>query len=383
MKTETRQREEQLVEILHEIAAAGVADNVDPWPDIRARVKSVRRRSRRAALMPRTRLGWALGVLAAALALSTMVYAVGPFIGRVFRIVPSWQYLEEKQLFQDIDLSQTVDGVTVTLRKVYADANQILVGYSVTGLPDPPFHIEAALTDEKGALLRELHSAGVTGSSDLLQVTLPEGDGSYVVAFDGSAIKGTPASLHLHLTMRLARWVPVTPKAEATVVDGQPLEPPAAVQASVPVMYDNGSAVGPFAFDFAVAFLPAWVAEVQETTHASGVAVRLERVVVTPSETRTTLCFEPPAGGGDVTDWTAIGNLHTGFGHNYELTYETRDRYVLADGDICHVLGLMAPLGDQRGKWTLKVTELVGFELIEPYGERRVAGPWVFRFRVP
>jgi hypothetical protein len=43
----------------------------------------------------------------------------------------------------------------------------------------------------------------------------------------------------------------------------------------------------------------------------------------------------------------------------------------------------MAPLGDQRGKWTLKVTELLGFELQEPYGESRVAGPWVFRFRVP
>jgi hypothetical protein len=289
MKTETRQREERLVEILHEIAAADVADNVDLWPDIQARAKPVQRQSRWAGLMPTTRLGWALGVLAAALALSTMVYAVGPIVSRVFQIVPSWQYLEEKQLLQDIDLTQTVDGVTVALEKVYADANQILVGYSVTGLPDPPFHIEAALTDEKGAVLRGLHSAGVTGSSDLLQVTLPEGDGSYVVAFDGSAIKGTPASLHLHLTMRLTRWVPVTPRAEATGVDGQSLEPPSAVQASVPVMYDEGSSVGPFVFDFAVAFLPAWVAEVQETTRAAGVAVRLERVVVTPSETRTTL----------------------------------------------------------------------------------------------
>ena len=313
----------------------------------------------------------------------TMLSVFGHRQFAVCRFSPALQlraYLEEKHLLQDVDLMQTVDGVTVTLEKVYADANHILVGYSVSGLPDPPFHFEATLTDERGTVFREVTSAGVTGTSDLLKVTLPEGDGSYLVAFDGSAVEGTPATLQLRLVMQLSRWIPVTPEAEPSTVDGLPVEPPAAMQASVPVMYEKGSTVGPFAFDLSVPFLPARVAEVQQTAHASGVDVRLERVIVTPSETRAVLCFTPPA---SELDWTAVGSLHTGLGRDYELTYEVRDRVEQADGQLCYVFGLLAPLNEQRGAWTLKVTELVGFEMKEPYGQNRLAGPWVFRFRVP
>ncbi len=41
------------------------------------------------------------------------------------------------------------------------------------------------------------------------------------------------------------------------------------------------------------------------------------------------------------------------------------------------------PLYDQRGEWTLTVTELVGFDLAQPGEQTRLAGPWVFHFRVP
>ena len=45
--------------------------------------------------------------------------------------------------------------------------------------------------------------------------------------------------------------------------------------------------------------------------------------------------------------------------------------------------GFFAPLYDQRGEWTLTVTELVGFDPAGPGEQTRLAGPWVFRFRVP
>ena len=49
----------------------------------------------------------------------------------------------------------------------------------------------------------------------------------------------------------------------------------------------------------------------------------------------------------------------------------------------CYGHGFLAPLYDQRGEWTLTVTELVGFDLAPPYEQTRLAGPWVFHFRVP
>ena len=49
----------------------------------------------------------------------------------------------------------------------------------------------------------------------------------------------------------------------------------------------------------------------------------------------------------------------------------------------CYCYGFLAPLYDQRGEWTLTVTELVGFDLAGQGEQTRLAGPWVFRFRVP
>jgi hypothetical protein len=381
MKTKDLNKD-RLSPMLHEIAAEGVPDSTDLWPSIRAHLKPNRRRVRLAALRPATRLGWAGLVLAAVLVVSTVAYALGPIISSVFEMTPSWQYLEEESLLQDIDLRQTVDGVTVTLAKVYADANQILVGYGVSGLANQDVHIEVTLTDEKGTEFRKLQGAGVTGTSELLGVTVPEGDGSYLVAFDGAAVEGAPAALQLRLVMQLNRWVPVTPEPGPATIDGQPVEPPAAVQSSVPVTYEKGSTVDPFTFDFRVPFLPARVVDVQQTAHASGMAVRLERVIVAPSETRFITCF-PPSGNEEMEWVAATGTLHTGLGRNYELGYELRDRFVRADGQMCYVYGFLAPLADQHGTWRLKMTELVGFEMKEPYGQNRIAGPWVFRFRVP
>jgi len=48
-----------------------------------------------------------------------------------------------------------------------------------------------------------------------------------------------------------------------------------------------------------------------------------------------------------------------------------------------HLRGDRIQLYDQRGEWTLTVTELVEFDLTQPGEQTRLAGPWGFRFRVP
>ena len=147
-------------------------------------------------------------------------------------------------------------------------------------------------------------------------------------------------------------------------------------------------------------FIPGRVAEVNQTVEAAGVTVRLERVVVTPSETRVIVCFEPPDGGQ--REWAPILTLEAG---NEQHVAATVSRPFYESGqEGCYRSSFLASLHDQRGEWTLTVSELVGEDISRLESQilrqadsavvemdaveatefqTRLAGPWVFRFRVP
>lgn len=124
--------ERRIVQSLHEIAGQAVPDDLDLWPAIRARV-APRHRSRWVHLKPTTRPGWALLVLALCLALGAGAWAVSPIVDRLFRVDSGLNHVGQTGLGQDLALSQTVDGVTVTLEQAYADANRIAIGLTVRG----------------------------------------------------------------------------------------------------------------------------------------------------------------------------------------------------------------------------------------------------------
>ncbi len=375
-------KEQQVTRSLQKLAEQEVPNNLDLWPAIKARLQPRQRTSRPARWMPVTRLGWASLVLGALLLFGGVAYGLNPALSQVFRLFfPGWQHIEEAQLAQEVNLSQTLDGVTVTLERAYADANEIIIGYTVKGLTDQKLHFSRInLTDEQGTVFSEMAGAGVTGVSDILgvRVQLPPGEGAYVTAFDASPVKGTPASLRLHLTMHLAKLVPADQAPPAPTI---PLpEPSNSTVVIAPAMTLREEVVGgPFTFNFSVPFIPGRVAEVNQTVEAAGVAMRLERVVVTPSEARAILCFDPP-GGNKV--WTLIAALETG--HGQEVSGGFVSRLEGVNGEDCHRVSYPNPLTSRSGLWTLTVTELVGTDLSkQPSEDVRLAGPWVFRFRVP
>jgi hypothetical protein len=373
-------KEQQVTQILHEFAEREVPASLDLWPLIRARLQPQRRALRRAPWMPATRLGWAGLMLGAILLFGGVAYALNPALSQVFRqFFPGWRHIEEAHLAQELHLSQTLDGVTVTLERAYADANEIVVGYTVKGLTDQRLHVSRInLTDEQGTVFSEMAGAGVTGASDILGVQLPPGEGAYVTSFDASPVEGTPASLRLRLTMHLAKLVPVD---QAPPTPTTPLtEPSSSTVIVVPAMTLREEIVGgPFTFDFSVPFIPGRTVEVQQTVEAAGVAVRLKRVVITPSETRATVCFEPSDGG--TREWTLIAALDAGDGQELFAGMVSR---LSGDGEAnCHRVTYPAALTRRSGLWTLTVTELIGCDPTRPGEDVRLAGPWVFRFTVP
>jgi len=388
-------KKQQVTKILQEIAEQEVPDNVDLWPAIRARVQPQRRSSRWAQLMPATRLGWAFMALVLCLAFGAVAYAVVPVVSRLFQQEAGLRHVEQANLVQELNLSQTIDGVTVTLERAYADANRIVVGFTIkdpNGQRYDAGHL--TLSDMTGTVFSPTIGFGVTGQSDILQVSLPPGEGADVICFDADPVEGAPAELDLRLVMEVREFVlPLDAPEPPPTPISPPDEPPASMVVEA-LSVPEGAIVGPFTFDFSVPFIPGRVAEVNQTVEAPGVAVCLERVVVTPSETRAYLRFDSPS--GEVEWWMPIAMLQAPGeeGKSYA-------GYVGSYGPASYQYGFLAPLYDRQGEWTLTVTELVGMDIggLESRINRqadsaavsvdvaefqtRLAGPWVFRFRVP
>ncbi len=344
-------KEQQVTQILQEIAEQGVSDSLDLWPAIRAQVQPQRRPSWWMRVVPTTRLGWASLALVLLLAFAGASWA-GSARNRAFRVEPGLRHIEQAGLGQEVNLSQTVDGVTVTLQRVYADANRIIVGYTVSG-PTAQKHgfPETILTDDRGNVFPHSTEAAqpefppyAEAAQDIYIKTI-----GCVSSFEADAVQGTPATLSLHLLIDLVSME---------------------------------TATGPFTFDFSVPFDAGRDVEVQQTVEAAGVAMRLERVVVTPSETRAILCFTPPDGNSD--RWRAsVATLDTGDWQNHDGFAINTDRRIVGE-EVCNRYSFLDPLlDDQRGLWTLMVDELYERNPAQPDKLMRLSGPWVFRFRVP
>lgn len=367
-------KEQRVVQTLQEIAEREVADSVDLWPAIQARLQPRRRRSRWAQLRPTTRLGWAFLAMALLLAMSTMAYAVVPIVSRLFQQEAGLSHIERVGLSQEIDLSLTIDGITVTLERGYADINRIVLGYTIhaaDGRRYDPYSIR--LSDANGAVLLPMIGMGVTGQSDVMEISLPPGEGGFVLSFDAADLQSMPSILDLHLEIELKEFVLPLNEPDLPPAQENLSAPPVVTVAGTTAMHE-GALVGPFTFDFGLPLSSGHTIEVQQTVEAAGVALELKRVVVTPSETRALLCIESP--GHEWEDWAVVATLGTEAG-------QAENAWSANSEEDCALHSFLPPLDEQEGDWTLTVTEVIEFAN-EPSGEQmRLSGPWVFRFRVP
>lgn len=190
-----------------------------------------------------------VGNLAACLLLAVMLagagYAALPVIEEAFNQQPSTREIIANNLGKELNVSQSVDGFTVTVKRVYANTQQIVIGYTISGpsdrtfnsfhyadLPYPP----PALTDDERT---EFHKG--EGWSSALQ----DGTGGFVMTFSTRDVNITSSELRLHLEV---------PAIEAVeIID--PNDPPVASR----IECDKGdnslcfvTVQGPFKFDFTV-----------------------------------------------------------------------------------------------------------------------------------
>ena len=190
---------------------------------------------------------WPRFALVGAVAIFALVgatYVVLPLLQLLWSEDRGLQHVTQAGLARDLNLRQTIDGVTLHVQKGYADANRVAIGYSVelpptTAGDDGPQFSSAILTDEDGRtypslgfsttgdspLGAEVHTfepLGVTAGRDIaFTLTIPEvvrapKEGGFVRTFRG------PWVFNFTLPMAAARVVERTltftrPDVELTI----------------------------------------------------------------------------------------------------------------------------------------------------------------------
>lgn len=325
-----------------------------------SRLGDQERLHQRFGFIPRTRLAWALVALAF-LFVGGTAYAATSLMGGFFRtFAPD---VEEAGLVVKLNLSQTIDGVTVRLVQGYADSNTVLIGYTVTGRNARYSADSRELSVVGGQNLSGMGGLGYVPTLDILGWHPVET--TAVAAFDASVVEGAPEELNLRF--------------ETTVGDS-------------PTVAGSSTTWGPFVFNFTLPFHVGKTVIVEQTTEAAGVPITLEKVVITPAATGAVFLFhdeyadnrkrpmtisslQPSAGSTDDPNSGGVHASSTYFPEGYTL-----DTF---PGDFT----------DRSGEWTLTITELV-FVPRRPAGQtgdfggkasdvKRLAGPWIFRFEVP
>lgn len=348
-------------EALHAIVAEDLRETRDLWPAVR---KQIEKQPSTRRLLPIPRPGWAALAVVLALAFGTAAYAaITSILDRAVNMDASGsQYLVENGLVERLNLSQTDGDITATLEWAYADANRVVVAYTIAHPADRE-NTSVRLADEDGTVLPTIMGGYGYVENGLM------GD---VQSFDASLVQGGPDVLRLRLHLEVSTFnlpdetltpplVRVDPETGASIVVLEPME--------------IGAPAAVFDIPFSVPFHPGREVAIGQTVEDAGISITLERAVIAPSDTRFDLCF---SGLDPAYDWIPVFTLET-------PEFSLRDSAnVLSGGrwldDRCYRQDFGGPLQDQSSGWSLNVTELVGERLGAQ--QARLRGPWEFRFRV-
>ncbi|MDP9375869.1 MAG: DUF4179 domain-containing protein [Chloroflexota bacterium] len=350
------------------------------------------------------------------------------FVACAFERDPGLRRAEEVGLVQHPNASQTVNGFTLTVQRFYADANRIVVGYTIaaadwiTGdhrLDHRPFAGGLKLTDSAGRTYQEdgRYRVSYGGFG-------PERLAAYIVGFDASGLPPAGGEETFRLSFaespidnyRPLREQPppvptVIPNAEGTPA-GRVIAP-----AAPPVRPERAGTAGPWEITLIAPVSPGRIAEVNQTVTSNvvasysfgaevetpvsrcaacpgaplqGIAIAVERVVVTLSETRVYLRFTGPE-----LDQRAGGWEVRGIGIEDSVSKPEQDipmgQFARPPRpDSVYVVSFSNPLYDKpRGEWTLNIGELLTTVPPEPArSERgsvivRLKGQWTYRFTMP
>lgn len=306
-------------------------------------------------------------MLAAVLCLMGAGYTAFPALERLFQAHTGTAAIISGDLGRQVNISQTVNGFTVAVRRVYADPNHIVIGLTVSGPKGRTFNsimpwgeyygydpqkglgTSPVLTDKRG----KEFSGGMGGEQGGVQ----DGAASYLLDYEGTGIgsPGTDFPKELSAQLRIGML--------------------SAYESLGGDKYQEVIAPGPFLFDLTIPVEPGRVADLHQTVEASGHKVTLERVVTAPTGTRISL-----RGAGPNADVRLVVDGVT-------YTFGQPDGQAIpfrwtADSVWEYVSG--TSLQDKGEEWELTVRPgLPPPTDVDPAATKLDIGSWTFRFTMP
>ncbi len=256
---------------------------------------------------------------------------------------------------EEIGLSQTVDGYTVTIDRAYADAARLALAISVVDERERPgttqiMAFSTVVTDQDG----EYGSGGGAMSR-------PDGKFAAVnVAWKQPAVLPLPAGprqLHVVLPFIMVRDDSTPPPETGVDEDGNEWDPWHRV-------------AGPWTFDFELIVDGGTTVTPNAVAEIDGIRVSVPRMIAASNIVRVEMRIDGDLPPGD---WSPVGEVSHG-GRVLPLHFGDLDAG--PDGMMAFMTDGGVP--DASGKWTVTVKELIGLS-----GDERLAGPWVLEFSAP
>ncbi len=259
---------------------------------------------------------------------------------------PGWYDVCSHGEAQVINQAKPLHGKIVTLKAAYADANRVIINYSIdyssAGLPKPADRVPI----ETLALQSGQKLPGGSGTLDWSDASTSPRTLTGLTSYITSAIPAQTSTLNLRLSI-----------------------------SSMDQPTDSVS------FDFSLLFHAARIANPHQTVTANGIPITLQTVRVSPSETVINLLSLPLEMGATMTGSQPDDNLYyvTVDGWSSKGAGIIADSLNQEDGDkhtpvIGVKLILDEPLFNKSGQWTLHISH------------KAIAGAtadWVFNFTVP
>jgi len=272
-------------------------------PQIHTQLERVSRRSRGLTLLLTVIIMF--GVV-------TAVYAV---VNGQIGLDPGMEGVDAANLVTDLNLSQTVDGVTLTLEWAYIDAHRVVMGYNIVAPEGSPaglsYSTDVHIYDEANSFIGEGGGGGGGGGMGRTS--------QYQFSYGIDFPNGLPDELTMHVDIDATPNDPLPPGASGggygsgsgggggisggegdAALDPLPeFTPEPGVRMSMGMM-PTESTVGTFAFTFTLPTYPAIELTPDQSVESNGLEVTLDRLSVAPSMTIAHLCYDLPDG----RDWT-------------------------------------------------------------------------------
>lgn len=301
-------------------------------------------------------------------------YATVTTLSRVFDMGAANNVITQN-LGTRVNQSQTVAGYTMTVERAYADSNRVILAYTIR--PPATGKRQWNLTPDNLKVVTasgvELPDRGHVVASDTGQ---PD---ATLQMFDAEGITDTPKEVHLRLTVP---WIDGMEKLDPLPGENSQELPTTGsygsiatnrsaslqIAASDPYVHDF-RVFGPLTFDITVPFDRGREVSPHQQINAGGVTLTLERIMVSPTETRVYVR------GLDPNQSHYVQGILSGDAWTDE-DVDGGSRSVWYSNGMT-VFSYLGSFTDKHGAWSLTLKPLPGAAGSAP------AGPWSFHFTAP